>query len=140
MSDSRMTKALKSKGSAMSRLIENFFKSSCGVGFGFFEGDMDAVKWSRLTSVSQRKKFRRYGVVPKTFADYLIEIHAIDECDVTSRKRTIWYFMDKLHYTPNRNGPVPSKGELIRTALLKEHMPRTLMGSFDRLQRRAEAS
>lgn len=115
----------------MSKIIDDFIKSRKTGGHGFFEGDEAAGRHSKAVTFSQWREWKRYGVVPSAFLEYLEAVGAITKPFIMKRERTVWKVLDMLHDPPVQNGGTPSKGEVILTALAKELLPRSLIGSSE---------
>ena len=63
----------------MSNPVDDFVASFKTVyGEGFFEGNLTAVHYAQTMSKSQRRKYRRYGTIPKAFFDYLKNALGVD--------------------------------------------------------------
>ena len=83
-----------------------------------------AIWGSEKISRSQIRKFKRYGVIPANFIRYLKNIGAIErEKFVPEKYRTVYWLLDLLWETPNRNKADRSEGECIRVEILKDMMP-----------------
>lgn len=106
----------------MCNLIHEFIKSGNGNGgYGYFAGDKTAVSFSEKISRSQIRKFKRYGVIPANFIRYLENIGAIERKKFVPEKyRTVYWLLDLLWETPNRNKADRSEGECIRVEILKD--------------------
>ena len=126
----------------MCKLIHEFIMSGNGNGgYGFFAGDKTAVSFSEKISRSQIRKFKRHGVIPASFLSYLENIGAIERKKFVPEKyRTVYWLLDLLWETPNRNMADRSDGECIRVEILKDMMPwiRNKMGTAEHVWRTAE--
>ena len=55
----------------MSRIISDFIKSAdTAAGFGYFEGKPYVSNYSRAMGKSQKRKYKRYGIIPRAFFDF----------------------------------------------------------------------
>ena len=109
----------------MSKIIADFLKcAGHRNGFGFFEGNERAALFAKTISISQRRKYVRYGTIPIALFQYLISINAI-QCNVyvPENERTISVLLDLLWEISTSNGHEFSEGEALRVALLTETMP-----------------
>jgi len=126
----------------MCKLVNEFIKSGNGNGgYGYFAGDRTAVRFAEKISRSQIKKFKRYGVIPANFLRYLENIGAIERSKfVPEKHRTVYWLLDLLWETPDRNRADRSEGECIRVEILKDMMPwlRNKMGTAEHVWRTAE--
>jgi hypothetical protein len=103
----------------MCRIIEDFIN-----GCGYFEGDENVMRYTQAVSRSQVRKFKRYGIVPAAFFQYLEETKAISAYKYIPEKyRTLYLLLDLLWVTPKRNNPKRSEGEILRVEILKDLMP-----------------
>ena len=82
----------------MSEIINDFINSGMrGRGVGHFENDRLAVSYARKMGLNQRRKFKRYGIVPAAFIAYLKRIKAIQkDAWVPETARTIKILLDLL--------------------------------------------
>lgn len=82
----------------MSNLIDDFVESSfTKEGYGFFEGNTRAVDLARGMSKSEIRKYRRYGLVPRAFFEYLEEIKVVpDSSELTLKELTVDDLLDLL--------------------------------------------
>jgi hypothetical protein len=106
----------------MCKLIEDFIKSANSIdGVGYWKGDLGALRYSRYLTRLQKRKWRRYGIVPAAVFWFLESIKAIQRVShVPERQRTLTFLLDVLWETLQRNGPSASEGEVLRVELLKE--------------------
>jgi hypothetical protein len=123
----------------MSRIIDDFLESGrCRAGCGFWQFNMEAVGYAMTASVSQRRKWRLYKIVPAALFRYLEDSGAIPKAYVAGELRTVGYLLDLLWETPRRNRSRPSFGENLRKELLLELMPelKRSMASAEHMYRR----
>jgi hypothetical protein len=106
----------------MCKIIDDFERSGdIGQGVGFWESNTKAVVFAQTITRSQRKKLRRWGIIPHPFFLFLESINAIPKIPyVPERQRTVSLLLDLLWLTPQRNGSSASEGEILRIELLKE--------------------
>ena len=103
----------------MYRIIEDFIN-----GHGYFEDKEKALRYAQAVSRSQLRKFKRYGIVPAAFFQYLEKIKAISAYKhIPEKYRTLYLLLDLLWVTPKRNNPKRSEGEILRVEILKDLMP-----------------
>ena len=109
----------------MCKIVSDFIRSADKMnGFGYFEGDMNAVHYAQSISRTQKRKFKRYGIIPAAFFNYLEQIEAIKlEKFIPEQYRTIDLLLDLLWETPERNQQDRSEGECLRVEILKDLMP-----------------
>ena len=109
----------------MSKIISDFVKcAGHSNGFGYFEGDELASSYARFISSNQRRKFERYGTIPRALFNYLKHINAIQSnVYVPEESRTVKALLDLLAETPTNKGHQCSEGEALRVALLIGMMP-----------------
>lgn len=109
----------------MCKIVSDFIKSANRMnGFGYFEGDMNAVRSAQSISRIQKRKYKRYGIIPAAFFNYLEQIGAIKrEQFVPEKYRTIDLLLDLLWETPKRNQKDRSEGECLRVEILKDLIP-----------------
>ena len=126
----------------MCKLVREFIKSrNSSNGFGFFAGDKVAVKFAEKVSLSQRRKFKRRGIIPAALLNYLEKIEAIKRDKfIPEEERTVDWLLDLLWETPKRNQVNPSMGEIIRVEILKDLMPwlSNKMGTMEHVWRKGE--
>ena len=126
----------------MSKIVSDFIRSGeCGQGVGFWESSAGAVQYSRAISVSQKRKWKRYGIIPAPLFRYLEAINAIQKTGYApERERTVQYLLDLLWETPERNEADRSDGEILRAEILRELglLPKNAMASAQHLYIRAE--
>jgi hypothetical protein len=110
-------------------------------GFGYFEGDMNAVHFAQLISRTQKRKYKRYGIIPAAFFNYLKNIEAIKrEKLIPEKYRTIDLLLDLLWETPKRNQQDRSEGECLRVEIIKDLMPwlSNKMGTAEHVWRKGQ--
>jgi len=121
----------------MCKIVDDFIKSADrSDGFEYFAENTIAVKFAKTISLSQKRKYNRYGIIPAAFFNYLEEIKAIKRDKFMPEKlRTDEYLLDLLYNTPYRNKKKRSEGECLRVEILKEKLPmlRRSMGSSEHL-------
>lgn len=118
----------------MSVVVEDFIMSGKQGGFGVFEGDEIAACYSRCISSNQRLKWRRHGIVPAAFLNYLVAVGAVEKCSITNipeRKRTGLKVLDLLYNSTARNGEGANIIGVMTTALEKDLLPKVLLGSSE---------
>jgi hypothetical protein len=113
------------KGGLLSKIVRDFLLSGqFSRGCGYFENRDEVVKYAEKTSQSQKRKWKRYGIIPAAFWQYLLEKRFIDPGRFIPEKyRTVKYLMDLLWRTPRRNRASRSEAEILRFELLKEMLP-----------------
>ena len=126
----------------MCRIVSDFIKSAANLnGYGYFEGNLNAAKYAVTISRSQKRKYKRYGIIPAAFFNYLESIDAIRrEKFIPEKNRTVNHLLDLLYVTPNRNQEERSEGECLRVEILKDVMPwlRNKLGTAEHMWKRAE--
>ena len=117
----------------MSEILNDFMNSGMrGRGVGYFENDSLAVSCAKKMGSNQRRKFKRHGIVPAAFIDYLKQKKALQQnVWVPDRTRTVEVLLDLLWDAPDRDRGVYSEGVMLREALLLEIFPdlKNKMGS-----------
>jgi len=126
----------------MCKVIFDFIKSGNRLdGFGHFTGNLKAIGYAQTVSRSQRRKYKRYGIIPAAFFSYLEKTGAIKrEKFIPEKCRTIDLLLDLLWETPKRNQRDRSEGECLRVAILKDLMPwlSNKMGTAEHVWRKGE--
>jgi len=126
----------------MSKIVSDFIESgNCIFGYGYFEGDKNVARYAAKVSRSQKRKYKRYGIIPAAFFNYLKNIEAIkQEKFIPEKFRTIELLLDLLWSTPNRNQRKRSEGECLRVEILKEMMPwlKNKLGTAEHVWRKGE--
>ena len=126
----------------MCRIISDFIKSGdCLFGYGYFEGDLNAVRYAEKVSRSQKRKYKRYGIIPAAFFDYSESIEAIKRDKfIPEEYRKVELLLDLLWVSPNRNQPDRSEGECLRVEILKDLMPwlRNKLGTAEHIWTKAQ--
>lgn len=90
-------------------------------GFGYFENDELAVSHAQTLSVSQKRKYQRYGIVPAAFIRYLKQAGVIaQDVYVPEERRTTNVLLDLLWKTLREGQGNLSEAEVLRSELLKE--------------------
>ncbi|RJR43999.1 MAG: hypothetical protein C4576_13845 [Desulfobacteraceae bacterium] len=115
----------------MSKIIGDFVKSADGAGYGVFEGDEVAARHAKTMGKCQRRNWERHNVVPAAFLNYLVGVGAIEKCFIPEPERTVWKVLELLYDSPARNRGGESIGEVVRTALEKDLLPKVLLGSSE---------
>lgn len=126
----------------MCKIIYDFVQSAeQNEGYGYFEGNMNAVRSAQSISRTQMRKFKRYGIIPAAFFNHLEQIGAIKrEKFIPEKYRTIELLLDLLWETPKRNQRDRSEGECLRVAILKDLIPwlSNKMGTAEHVWRKGE--
>ena len=109
----------------MCKLISDFIKSSdTGFGFGHFEGDHTAIRFAQSMSKSQKRQYRRYGVIPTSFIGYLKIMRVIPfEAHLPKTGHDIHSLLELLWEGPYENKTARSAGSYLRSEILKDMYP-----------------
>ena len=109
----------------MCKIIYDFIQSAeQNEGYGYFEGNRNAAFYAKKISLIQKRKYKRYGIIPAAFLKFLEKSGAIKrEKFIPEKCRTIDLLLDLLWETPKRNKQDRSEGECLRVEILKELMP-----------------
>jgi hypothetical protein len=107
-------------------IIIDFIKSRDDVdGCGYFRGNQEAIQYAQAVSKRQKRKFRRYGIIPKAL------ISMIGQYFVFSKKKAPIYrdityeeFITMLIRGPYKNEESRQIGEKLYHDLLCAKMPR----------------
>jgi hypothetical protein len=100
----------------MSNPVDDFVASFKTVyGEGFFEGNLTAVHYAQSMSKSQRRKYRRYGTIPKAFFDYLKNALGVDRNSLSSNTR-----IEKGKSVPVKKDPTGELLELLWSSPYKD--------------------
>jgi len=90
----------------------------------FFEGDQKAAEISGRMSKNQRRKFKRYNIVPSAFYAYLQEIGVIEEEQRIPRGGTsLGDLLDFLRWYPYRTEQARSTGQSLFRGLIEADIP-----------------
>jgi len=92
-------------------------------GEGFFEGDWEAQEAASKISKHQRRKMKRYGVIPICFFQYLARINVIEECDVPKEAKTKGWLLNRLRFYRYTNEAARSMGEFLYREIIKGEIP-----------------
>jgi len=126
----------------MCKIVSDFIKSTNRInGYGYFEGDMNAVQFAQTISRNQKRKYKQYGIIPAAFFNYLERIGAIKrEKFIPEKYRTIDLLLDLLWETPKRNQADRTDGECLRVEILKDLMPwlSNKLGTAEHVWRKGE--
>jgi|GEM_PF-2509480 hypothetical protein len=123
-------------------IIIDFIKSRDDVeGCGYFKGNREAIRYAQTVGKTQERKFRKYGIVPKSL------VRMIGQYFVIQKKRSPIYrnimydeFMTILIRGPYKSEAARQIGEKFYRDLLVAQMPwlersfATMDGSFNLLE------
>ena len=126
----------------MCKLISDFIKSSdTGFGFGHFEGDDTAIRFAQSMSKSQKRQYRRYGVIPIAFIGYLKKIKVVPfEAHFPKKSRDIYALLELLWEGPYKDKTARSTGSYLRSEILKDMYPmlKKSFGTAENIWKRLE--
>ena len=126
----------------MCKIIYDFIQGAeQNEGYGYFEGDMNAAHYAQSISRTQKRKYKRYGIIPAAFFNYLEKTGAIKRKQfIPEKNRTIDLLLDLLWETPKRNQRDRTEGECLRVEILKDLMPwlRNKLGTAEHIWRKGE--
>ena len=106
------------------RVITDFLNGS-----GLFEGDQQAKEIAQRMSTNQRRRLKRYGIVPRDFLEYLGRIGVIRRSDIPQRRLTLGNFLDFLRLYSYPTELARSYGESLFQEIIQGEVP-WLGGSF----------
>ena len=125
----------------MCKVIYDFIKSAeQKKGYGYFKGDINATGYSKSIR-NQKNKFKRYGIVPASFLNYLEQLGAIKrEKFIPEKYRTLDMLLDLLSETVNQNTLHSSEAKILRTEILKDRYPepKKTIGSAQHIWKKLE--
>ena len=126
----------------MCKIVSDFIKSANRMnGFGYFEGDMNAVHFAQLISRTQKRKYKRYGIIPAALLNYLEKSELIKRQKfIPEKNRTVGLLLDLLSETTNKETKQRSEAEILRTEILKDLHPelKKAMGSAQHIWKKLE--
>jgi hypothetical protein len=103
---------------APNRVLVDFGKAE-----GIFEGDPEAWEMSRKISKNQKRKMKRYGIVPGCFFQYLARANVIRECDIPKEAKTIGWLLNRLRFYRYVSEGARSMGEYLYREIIKGEIP-----------------
>ena len=121
----------------MSNPVDDFVASfRTRYGEGFFEGNLRAVHYAQTMSKSQRRKYRKYGTIPKAFFDYLKNALGVERKmhlppstrikegkSVPVEKDPKGELLELLWSSPYKDGDSSCEGEILRFKILMDEFP-----------------
>ena len=126
----------------MCRIISDFIVSADKMdGFGYFEGDITAIHYAQSISLSQKRKYKRYGIIPAALLNYLEKSELIKrERYLPEKYRTVGMLLDLLSETANQNTERSLEAEILRTEIQKGLHPelKRAMGSAQHIWKKLE--
>jgi len=123
-------------------VIEHFVRSArTEEGYGFFEGDAEAVELARSMGKGQIRKYYRHGLVPGAFVRYLKRIEVIPEdTKFAADEPTIDDLLDLLWRWSYGDEKSRLAADFLRKAILVARLPmlRKAFGSADGIWQKIE--
>jgi hypothetical protein len=109
----------------MSKLINDFMNADKkGRAYAFFDGDQKAVEISGRMSKAQRRKFKRYGMIPSAFYAYLRETAIINkDARIPNGGISVGELLDFLRWYPYETDQARSAGEYLFREIIKGDVP-----------------
>lgn len=126
------------------RVIDDFMMcAERSNGFGIYENDELAVSHAQTVSINQKRKYRRYGIVPASFIRYLKQAGVIaKDVYVPEERRTTNVLLDLLWKTLREGQGNLSEAEILRSEMLKELLTERVMeklsGSTQHIYKKGE--
>ena len=121
----------------MASVIQEFINTGIGgVPSNLFGGDEKAIRISSRMTIKQRRKFKRYGIVPAGFYIWLRESRIIRKSEpIPQGGSTIEQLLDFLRFYPYKTDQARSTGEYIFRQIIQDGtgLPNSAFGLGDHM-------
>jgi len=128
----------------MCKIIYDFIKcAEHDEGYGYFEGNMKAISYAQTISRSQKRKYKRYDIIPAALLNYLEKSELIKrQISMPDKNKTVGMLLDLLSETANQNTERSSEAEFLRNEILSDLHPelKKAFGSAQHIWTKLEAN